>query len=288
MDLLNAVGAELDLGGEEVDTLVLVQGGLDKGGLNDTLLALGGAEEGLGEAGTGHGHREGGRASTVLGLDNLVTTELDAVDESVAGLAGDGGVVGLRQQGDNGHTGVATDNGDLLASGVGLLDLGDETRGADDIKGGDTEQALGVVDTLGLVDLGDDGDGGVDLEEMPLIETVLKASNWREGTYRVGNDQDVGLGGSVGGSLGEVADDGSVGVEQVITGHAGLAGDTSGDQNDLGVLEAVAETSSIGVVASDGAVGVDVTQISGDTCENTRLRLVSGLVRECDGARNRN
>jgi len=78
VDLLNTVGAELDLGGEEVDTLVLVQRGIDKGGLNDTLLALGGAEEGLGEAGTGHGHGEGGRASTVLGLDNLVTTELDS------------------------------------------------------------------------------------------------------------------------------------------------------------------------------------------------------------------
>jgi hypothetical protein len=59
---------------------------------------------------------------------------------------------------------VATDDGDLLTSGVGLLDLGDEAGGTDDVKGGDTEQALGVVDTLGLVDLGDDGDGGVDLE----------------------------------------------------------------------------------------------------------------------------
>lgn len=179
VDLLNTVGAELDLGGEEVDTLVLVQGRLDKGGLNDTLLALGGAEEGLGEAGTGHSHGEGGRASTVLGLDNLITTELDAVDESVAGLARDGGVVGLRQQGNNGHTGVATDDGDLLASRVGLLDLRDEARGADDIEGGDTEQALGVIDTLGLVDLGDDGDGGVDLGERPLIKTVPSSQKFK-------------------------------------------------------------------------------------------------------------
>jgi hypothetical protein len=72
-------------------------------------------------------------------------------------------VVGLREQGDDGHTGVATNDGDSLAGGVGLLDLGDEARGTDDIKGGDTEETLGVVDTAGLVDLGDDGDGGVDL-----------------------------------------------------------------------------------------------------------------------------
>lgn len=90
-------------------------------------------------------------------------------------------------------------------------------------------------------------------------------------TYGVGNDQDVGLGGSLGSGLGEVTDDGSVGVEQVITGHAGLAGDTSGDENDLRVLEAVAQTSSIGVVASDGAVGVDVAQIGSDTCQSRRL-----------------
>jgi hypothetical protein len=58
---------------------------------------------------------------------------------------------------------VATDDGDVLAGGVGALQLGDEAGSADDIEGGDTEEALGVVDTLGLEDLGGDGDGGVDL-----------------------------------------------------------------------------------------------------------------------------
>ena len=163
VDLLNTVGAELNAGGEEVDALVLVQRGVDEGGLDDTLLALGGAEQRLSEAGTGHGHGEGGRASTVLGLDNLVTTELDAVDKGIAGLTSNGGVAGLRQKRNDGDTGVATDDGDLLASGVGLLDLGDEARGADDVQGSHTEQTLGVVDVAGLVHLGDDGDGRVDL-----------------------------------------------------------------------------------------------------------------------------
>lgn len=58
---------------------------------------------------------------------------------------------------------MATDDGDFLVGRVGGLDLGDEAGGTDDIKGGDTEEALGVVDALGLEDLGDDGDGGVDL-----------------------------------------------------------------------------------------------------------------------------
>ena len=163
VDLLSTVGAQLDARGEEVDALVLVQRRVDEGRLDDTLLALGGAEEGLGEAGTGHGHGQGGGASAVLGLDDLVTTELDTVDKGVTGLASQRSVVGLGQQGDDGDTGVTTDNGDLLARGVGALGLGDEARGADHVKGGHTEQALGVVDTLGLVDLRHDGDGGVDL-----------------------------------------------------------------------------------------------------------------------------
>lgn len=95
----------------------------------------------------------------------------------------------------------------------------------------------------------------------------------------------MGLGGSLGGGLGKVANDGGVGVEQVITGHAGLAGDTSGNENDLRVLEAVAQTSSVGVVASDGAVGVDVAQIGGDTCTNKNFNRSAVPVRKCDGAR---
>lgn len=69
--------------------------------------------------------------------------------------------------------------------------------------------------------------------------------------YRVGDDEDVGLGGVLSGGLGEVADDGGVGVEEVVTGHAGLAGDTSGDDNDLSALEGLGETRGSGVVAAD-------------------------------------
>lgn len=264
MDLLDTVGAELDAGGEEVDALVLEQRGVDEGGLNDALLALGSTEEGLSEAGTGHGHGEGGGASTVLGLDDLVTTELDAVDQGIAGLAGDGGVARLRQQRNNGDTRVTTDNGDLLGGGVGVLDLGDEARGTDNVQGGDTKQTLGVVDTLGLVDLGDNGDGRVDLQTGSEM-TYRDSFSWCSWTYRVGDDQDVGLGGSIGSSLGEVADDGGVGVEEVITGHAGLTGDTGRDEDDFGALQSITQTLGGGVVAIDGAVGVDVAQISSDT-----------------------
>lgn len=163
-NLLDTVRTELDAGSEEVDTLVLVEGAVDEGGFDDALDTLSGLEEGLGETGTGESHGEGSGTSAVLGLDDFVTAELDAVDEGVAGLAFDVGVVGLGEEGHDGHAGVATDDGDFLVGRVGGLDLGNEAGGTDDIKGGDTEEALGVVDALGLEDLGDDGDGGVDLE----------------------------------------------------------------------------------------------------------------------------
>ena len=256
MDLLNTVGAELDVGGKVLDTLVLVERRVDKGGLDDVLLALGSLEERLGEAGTGHGHGEGGGTSTVLGLDNLVTTELDAVDVAVELLALEV-VAGLGEEGNDGSTGVTTNNGDVLAGGVGVLQLGDEAGSADDIEGGNTEEALGVVDTLGLEDLGGDGDGGVDLPKLALRFRIVRRS-----THGVGDDEDVGLGGVLSGGLGEVADDGGVGVEEVVTGHAGLARDTSGDDNDLSALKGLGKTGGGGIVAADLRVSMAVCVVA--------------------------
>jgi hypothetical protein len=90
---------------------------------------------------------------------------------------------------------------------------------------------------------------------------VRVSGHWRlEYAHWVRDDQDVGLGGVVSGSLGQIADNGGVGVEQVwvvalareiinnncvcctITGHAGLAGNTSGDDNNLSTLESVGKT----------------------------------------------
>lgn len=155
-------------------------------------------------------------------------------------------MVALAEERDDGDTGVASDNGDVLIGGVGALELGDEARGADDVEGGDTKEALGVVDTTGLEDLGDDGDGGVD---------------------GVGDDEDVSLGGGLGGGLGQVTDDGGVGVEEVVARHAGLARNAGGDQHDLGALEGGGEAGGSGLVALDGGLGVDVSNIGGDTCK---------------------
>lgn len=150
----------------------------------------------------------------------------------------------LAEEGNDGDTRVTSDDSDVLVLGVGLLDLGDEAAGTDNVKGGDTEELLGVVDALLLENLGADGNGRVD---------------------RVGNDQQLSLGSRLGDSLGKITDDGGIGVEEIITGHAGLSGHTSGDENDVGALEALSQAAGGGVITGDGRLGVDVRDISSDT-----------------------
>lgn len=143
VDLLNTVGAELDVGGKELNTLLGEDLGLDEGRLDNVLLAgNGGLKERVGEAGTSESHREGGGTGSVLGLDNLVTTELDAVGQGLDLLLGEG-VAGLGKEGNDGDTGVTANDGDLGILGGDLLDLRDEAGGTDNIEGGDTEESIG-------------------------------------------------------------------------------------------------------------------------------------------------
>lgn len=191
---------------EVVDALVGVQRRLDVSAQLDALLAVHGAEDAIGEDGGGVCHGEGSRSSSVLGLDNLVTTELDALDESSEGLASlvDEllALSGLREQGDDGDTGVTTNNRNVGVGGFGAGKAGDEGRGANDVEGGDTKEAaqrlmsvdrarakwiphgtaqyrspLGIVDASLLENLCDDRNSRVD---------------------RVGNDTDASLGGNLG------------------------------------------------------------------------------------------
>jgi hypothetical protein len=220
--------AKLDGYGEEVGASLLCDllatgdtGKVDVGWLDEALGTLRGLEQLFGEsewlsahvssvtrdfdvpvAGVGHG--EGGRTSTVLGLDDLVATKLDAVDESVVLVVGNGDAGGdLAEEGQNGLAGVTADNRNSQLLRVRLTgDLSNECFGTNNVESGNTKQALGVEDTLGLQDLCRDGHGGVD---------------------RVGNDEDEGLRGDLSGDLNETLDDASIDVEEVITAHAGLA-----------------------------------------------------------------
>lgn len=211
VSLLGTLRAELDRDGEVLKASGLLDGltardtgKVDEGRLDNAALALVSLEELLGEAEASVGHGEGGGSGTVLGLDDLVTTELDTVGEGVELVLGNvDSRLGLAEERDNGLARVATNDGDdglgrvLLAS-----DALDEGLGANNVEGGDTEELLGVEDAGLLEDLSGNGDGAV---------------------HGVGDDEDEGLGAVLGDTLDQALDDAGVDLEEVVTGHARLA-----------------------------------------------------------------
>ena len=117
-------------------------------------------------------HREGSRSSSILSLDDLVSSELNPVHESLVGLSGNTlGELGLGEQRNDGSSRVSSTrgvekesevsergleggkerreeeggrrdshNGDLGVLGVGSLDLGKESGSSNDIEGGNSEE----------------------------------------------------------------------------------------------------------------------------------------------------
>jgi hypothetical protein len=53
VDVLDTLSTEFDVGSEPLDTLLLVQGGLDKGGLDNTALTVQSSDQRVGESCTG-------------------------------------------------------------------------------------------------------------------------------------------------------------------------------------------------------------------------------------------
>ena len=56
VDLLDTVGTKLNLGGEEVNTLVFVERAVDEGRLDHGTLALSSLEQALSKSSTSHSH----------------------------------------------------------------------------------------------------------------------------------------------------------------------------------------------------------------------------------------
>jgi len=242
-----AVSAEEKWGGEVVDVDTGEVLGLDVGALDD-FLAVHGSDDGIGESSGGVGHREGGRSATGLGLDDFGSSVLDSLGEggdllSVERVDAAGGL-DLGENWDNGDSGVTSDDWDVDVVGVLGSEDGDELVGTDDIESGDTVDS-GSINAELLVDLGGDGNGRVD---------------------GVADDTDDGVGGGLGASSGELGDDGGVGVEKIVSGHAWLSWDTSGDENDISALDGFLHGGGVSADESgDSGFGVDVGKIGGDT-----------------------
>ena len=157
--------AKLDLGREEVDSLALVQVRLDKRRGRDALLTAEGAKESMRELRGGVSHRQCRAAGTVLGLDDLITTELDPVDERVVVALTAHEILALLALGEKRNDGdarVSTNNSNIGVLGVGVLDRGEEARSTDDVEGSDAVQLLGVERPSLLKHGGDNGHSRVD------------------------------------------------------------------------------------------------------------------------------
>jgi len=242
-----AVSAKEKRGGEVVDVDTGEVLGLDVGAL-DNFLAVHGADDGVGESSGSVCHRKGGRSATGLGLDDFGSSVLDSLGErrdflSVERVDAAGGL-DLGKNGDDGDSGVASDDWDVDVVGVLGSEDGDELVGTDDIESGDTVDS-GSINAELLVDLGGNGHGRVD---------------------GVADDTDNSVGGGLGAGSGELSDDGGVSVEKIVSGHAWLSWDTGRDENNISALDGFLHSGRVSTDKSgDSGFGVDVGKVGGDT-----------------------
>lgn len=238
--LLNSVSAELDLAGEELAAEHVL---LNVSGLDHTRLTVETSDHRGGEHGTSVSHRQSSGTSTFLGSHDLITTELNSLGDGGHVELGNEVVGELAEQGNDGRSSVSTNDGDVALSGLHVEGLSDELASADAVELSHTHNLARIMDARLLEGLREDRNSGV---------------------HGVANHEDAGLGASSGASLGEVHGNTSVGVEQIVSGHTGLSGHTSGDDHNIGAIEHLEEV-VLAVVTLDLDPSVNVGEIHSHT-----------------------
>lgn len=152
LDLLDTILAKLNLGREVSDVvtnkllngLATLRVGIQVhiGAFNNTRLAIDGIQDSQCETSTSKGHGQGCRTGTSLGLDNLITTELNAIGDLLNLLlrkllsASD-----LGEKRKNGDTAVTSNNGDLEFSGLSTNQFRNKGGGTDNVESGNTKDS---------------------------------------------------------------------------------------------------------------------------------------------------
>ena len=90
------------------------------------------------------------------------------------------------------------------------------------------------------------------------------ASDWDSGVDRIGDDTNKRLRTGLSNSRGQIGHNGGVHVEEVISGHARLAGHASWDHNHVAALERALQLGWANVRANL-ALGLDVAQVRSDS-----------------------
>ena len=154
---------------------------------------------------------------------------------------------------------MSTNDWNVLVGNVVTRFFSNESLSSDDVQSGDSEDFVWVVGAQLFVDLSGDWDGGVD---------------W------VRNDANPSFWAMFSASLGQVGDNGGVGVEEIVSGHAWLSWDTSGDEDNIGTSNGFLHSGRVRTNESGdpGLIkavrntfetisyfGIDVGKISGNT-----------------------
>mmetsp|Transcript_40301 Transcript_40301/g.114086 ORF Transcript_40301/g.114086 Transcript_40301/m.114086 type:complete len:229 (+) Transcript_40301:591-1277(+) len=146
---------------------------------------------------------------------------------------------GLGEQREDSDAGVAADHWDINVLDLEPCLLSIESLGADHVQSGHAKQLLRVVDTHALQGLGGDGDGGV---------------------HRVGDHGNASLRAELAAGLHDALDNASVDLEEIISGHAGLTGNSGGNNNNIAAAESLAQLVIAHESLCDG-LGVDVAHV---------------------------
>jgi len=215
----------------------------DVGTLSDAGLSIEGFDHGESKPSPSIGHGQGGTASSGLGLHHLSTSVLNPGSEGFKHILGEGNAGGaLGDEGDDGDASMSTNNRALNMGWVQTLHAANEGIGSDDIKGGDTKDVSWVLTSL-LVNLCSNGDCAV---------------HW------VADDAQLGLRANLGTSSSNRGHNGGIGVEEVISGHAWLARNTSRDDHHLSPLQRCFHLVSTNKT-SDLSLALNVRQVSSHT-----------------------
>ncbi len=256
--------AEHDRKSEEARTGDLAIG-VDEG-VGDGVLATAETSDNLeSEASAGSRHRESGGTLAGLGLNDFSAGLTNAVvDGAFLGL-GDGRSGDLGDDGNDGGVGVAADDGDPT-DGEGVASLVDEAGGAHAVEGGDAKELVLVINAELLEDFSSDGNSGVD---------------------GVGDDAEDSVRRLLGASANGIEGDGSVELEEIVTSHARLAGNTGNDDENVDILGDALKSGAVGngrngtVFELNVDIRIDVRQVSGDTRSASKIvELESGTTRK--------
>mmetsp|Transcript_2467 Transcript_2467/g.9634 ORF Transcript_2467/g.9634 Transcript_2467/m.9634 type:complete len:389 (-) Transcript_2467:19-1185(-) len=237
---LDALLAEGHLGGEEGH---LRHGALHVGALHDARLAVLRAKARVRKQRAGVRHGERRAALARLGRDHLGAAVLRALGERVDDVIRHRRLGRrLRPQREDRDAGVAAHHRDVHLGGLQTVLLGVKRLRAHDVQRGDAEELLGVVHASFLEHLRGDGHGGV---------------------HRVGDHVDHRLGAVRRDRVRQTGDNARVDLEQIVAGHAGLAGYARGDDHDVAILQRGAQLGVAGE-ALHLRGGVDVRDVRGD------------------------